>query len=306
MPDLPAAVAHRDPLASIRSLVLNSVSSPNTRRIYDSALTQFFSWYREHGAGLNKATVQEYRTHLEGRGLAASSRNVHLSVLRKLASEAADNGLLAPDLAAGISRVRGARRQGVRAGNWLTPEEATAFLNSPADSLIGCRDRALLALLIGCGLRRTELASLDIAHIQLRDARWVIPDLMGKGSRLRTVPVPHWAKAIVDTWLSRAGIAAGPIFRPLDKAGKTRDRHISEDTVWNVVRRYGAQLGKPDFAPHDLRRTCAKLCRLSGGDLEQIQFLLGHASVQTTERYLGTRQNLAQAVNDHLPIAPRR
>ena len=82
------------------------------------------------------------------------------------------------------------------------------------------------------------------------------------------------------------------------------DGRISEDTVWNVVRDYGARLGKAGFAPHDLRRTCAKLCRVSGGDLEQIQLLLGHASVQTTERYLGTRQNLVQAVNDHLPVEP--
>jgi integrase/recombinase XerD len=142
-------------------------------------------------------------------------------------------------------------------------------------------------------------------HIQLRDSRWVIPDLAGKGNRLRTVPVPAWAKAILDTWLTRAGITAGPIFRPLNKAGRTSDRRISEDTVWNVVRMYGARFGKPGFAPHDLRRTCAKLCRLSGGDLEQIQLLLGHASVQTTERYLGTRQNLARAVNDNLPVTPK-
>jgi integrase/recombinase XerD len=297
----------QNPLVFVKSLVLNSVSSPNTRRIYDLALTQFLAWYRENrAAGLNKATVQQYRTHLEGRGLAASSLNVHLSVLRKLASEAADNGLLAPDLAAGIGRIRGARRAGVRAGNWLTPEEATNFLNAPDQSgLIGCRDRAVLALLIGCGLRRMELASLDVGHIQLRDSRWVIPDLAGKGNRLRTVPLPVWAKAILDVWLARAGIATGPIFRPLNKAGKILDRRISEDTIWNVVREYGARLGKPNFAPHDLRRTCAKLCRLSGGDLEQIQLLLGHASVQTTERYLGTRQNLARAVNDNLPVSPR-
>jgi integrase/recombinase XerD len=76
---------------------------------------------------------------------------------------------------------------------------------------------------------------------------------------------------------------------------------ISEDIVWNAVRDYGTRLGKKGFAPHDLRRTCAKLCRVPGGDVEQIQLLLGHASVQTTERYLGTRQNLVQAVNDNCP-----
>jgi len=151
---------------------------------------------------------------------------------------------------------------------------------------------------------RAELAALEVDRLQLRDSRWVIPDLVGKGNRLRTVPVPAWAMAIVDDWLERAGIRSGPVFRPLNKAGRVFEGHISEDTVWNVVRAYGRRLDQPAFAPHDLRRTCAKLCRASGGDLEQIQFLLGHASVQTTEHSIGTRQNLVQAVNDHLPVAP--
>ena len=305
---LPALLHSRpvDPLAPIKALVLDAVASPHTRRSYDLALSRFLDWYQAAGApGLTKATVQRYRTRLEGQNLAASSLNVHLSAIRKLAAEAADNGLLAPELAAGIARVRGAKRLGVRAGNWLSPEEATALLNAPdCATLIGCRDRALLALLVGCGLRRAELASLDVEHLQLRDSRWVIPDLVGKGNRLRTVPVPTWVKVIVENWLERAAISAGPIFRPLNKGGLVLKGRSSEDTVWNVVREYGARLGKPAFAPHDLRRTCAKLCRLSGGELEQIQLLLGHASVQTTERYLGTRQNLVQAVNDNLPVEP--
>lgn len=303
---LPVAHATADPLAAIKSLVLDAVSSPHTRRSYDLALTRFLRWYQAAGlTGLNKAAVQRYRAVLEAESLSPSTVNVHLSAVRKLAMEAADNGLLAPELAAGIARVRGAKRWGVRAGNWLTPEETTALLNAPdCSALIGCRDRAILALLIGCGLRRAELVSLDVGHIQLRDSRWVLPDLHGKGNRLRTVPVPAWVKAIVDHWLARGGITEGPVFPPLNKSGRVLDARISEDTVWTVVRAYGARIGKPGFAPHDLRRTCAKLCRISGGDLEQIQFLLGHASVQTTERYLGTRQNLAKAVNDNLPVAP--
>jgi integrase len=264
------------------------------------------AWSRENGAaGFTKATVQAYRASLEARGLAPSSVNVELSALRKLATEAADNGLLDPELAAGIGRVRGAKRLGDRAGNWLTPEEATVLLNAPDRStLLGLRDRAILALLVGCGLRRAELVSLHVRQIQLRDSRWVLPDLAGKGSRLRTIPVPAWVKVILDEWREAAGVTDGPVFRPLNKAGRVTPGRLSEDTVWNVVRAYGARLGHPALAPHDLRRTCAKLCRMAGGDLEQIQLLLGHASVQTTERYLGTRQNLVQAVNDDLPVEP--
>ena len=301
---VPAAAG--EPLAAIKSLVLDAVSSSHTRRSYDLALTRFLNWYQLAGSsGVNKAAVQRYRAALEAEGLSPSSVNVHLSAVRKLAAEAADNGLLAPELAAGIARVRGARKQGIRAGNWLTPEEATAVLNAPDRStLIGCRDRAILGLMIGCGLRRSELVRLEVNRIQLRDCRWVVPDLVGKGNRLRTVPVPAWVKVLIDRWLDWARVTAGSVFRPLNKAGRVLGGHICEDTVWNVVRKYGAQLGKSDLAPHDLRRTCAKLCRIAGGGLEQIQFLLGHTSVQTTERYLGARQDLVQAVNDDLPVEP--
>jgi site-specific recombinase XerC len=110
-----------EPLAAIKGLVLDSVSSPHTRRSYDLALSRFLAWYQAAGSpGLTKATVQRYRAVLEGQGLAASSLNVHLKAIRKLAAEGADNGLLAPEFAAGIGRVRGARRLGTRAGNWLT------------------------------------------------------------------------------------------------------------------------------------------------------------------------------------------
>jgi integrase len=77
---------------------------------------------------------------------------------------------------------------------------------------------------------------------------------------------------------------------------------LSEDAIYTLVRKCGAAIGHPDLAPHDLRRTCAKLCRKAGGELEQIQFLLGHASIQTTERYLGSQQDLVQAVNDRVKI----
>ena len=73
---------------------------------------------------------------------------------------------------------------------------------------------------------------------------------------------------------------------------------ISENVVWYTVRSCGGRLQLDHLAPHDLRRTCAKLCHVNGGELEQIQFLLGHASVLTTERYLGCKQNLEEPVND--------
>jgi integrase len=117
------------------------------------------------------------------------------------------------------------------------------------------------------------------------------------------VPVPLWVKQLLDRWLAASEITEGPLFRTLRKGGKIGPAEaISEDLIYTLVRRSGTAIGHPDLTPHDLRRTCAKLCRKAGGELEQIQLLLGHASIQTTERYLGTKQDLVQAVNDRVKI----
>src|SRR5687767_3422741 len=119
-------------LTAMKSLVLDSVRSPHTRRSYDRALSEFLAWCMATGAhGFTKATVQSYRSELEARGLSASAVNVQLAAVRKLATEAADNGLLAPELAAGIAKVPGARSEGPRAGNWLTREQAGRLLALP-------------------------------------------------------------------------------------------------------------------------------------------------------------------------------
>jgi site-specific recombinase XerC len=113
--------------------------------------------------------------------------------------EAADNGFMPPEQAAAISRVKGPKQSGVRTGNWLTREQAERLISTPNSTTPkSVRDRALLAVLIGCGLRCREAAALSVEHIQLRDARWVIVDLIGKGRRVRTVPMPSWAKHAID------------------------------------------------------------------------------------------------------------
>ncbi len=109
----------------LKALVLDSVSSPITKRVYNLGLDEFFAWYSsEPRAGLTKATVSAWRVALEARGLGSVSINVRITAVRKLAVEAADNGLLAPELAAGIARVKGAKSIGVRVGNWLSLRQA--------------------------------------------------------------------------------------------------------------------------------------------------------------------------------------
>ena len=116
----------------LKALALDGVSSPNSRRAYASALDNFFAWYRAaSGAPLSKAVVNAYKAHLEAAGLSASTINARLSALRKLVAEAADNGLIPLELAAGIARVRGVGQRGVRLGNWLDRRQAERLIHAP-------------------------------------------------------------------------------------------------------------------------------------------------------------------------------
>jgi site-specific recombinase XerD len=145
---------------------------------------------------------------------------------------------------------------------------------------------------------------LTSEHIQRREDHWAIVDLIGKAGHVRTVPVPDWVKHTLDAWLSAAEIRNGKLFRCVCRKGTVWGTEVTEKVVWHVVKEYAERLGISRLAPHDLRRSCARLCHDSGGELEQIQFLLGHVSVQTTEKYLGCKQRLREAVNDRLGIEP--
>jgi site-specific recombinase XerD len=274
--------------------------------VYEYAIDQFIAWYcSEPRLAFNRIVVVRYRMHLESRGLAANTINQQLAAVRRLAHEAADAGLLSPELAAGISRVKGVKQLGFRAGNWLSTEESSAVLkHAYGPSLRAKRDYAMLAMLFGCGFRRSELVGLEMHEIQMRQGHWAVVDLIGKGGHIRTVPIPAWAKAALDQWTASAGVTEGRIFRAVAKTDKIWGQGISQNVVWYVVRTCCERAGLEHIAPHDLRRTCAKLCHSSGGELEQIQFLLGHASVQTTERYLGCKQNLGHPVNDRFHLNP--
>ena len=293
-------------LEHAKTAVLNSLTSVSGQRTYDHAIREFVAWYcSEPRLAFNRTVVLRYRIHLEQRKYAPATINLRLAAVRRIAYEAADAGLLSPELAAGIRRVKGMRRIGVRLGNWLTPEQGRRLLESAAPSSArDLRDHAMVAMLIGCGLRRAELLALRVESIQQREEHWVIADLVGKGGHVRTVPIPIWVKSKVDAWLVAAAITRGPVFRAINKAGRVWGDGMSPKVLWDVVRTAAARAGIDKLAPHDLRRTCARLCHLAGGELDQIQLLLGHVSIQTTERYLGCKQKLRIAVNDRLGIEP--
>ena len=219
---VPKTVLRLPDLDQAKSAVLNSLSSVDAQRGHRHAIKEFVEWYcSEPRLSFSKTVVLRYRIHLESRHLAPGTINLRLGAVRRLAYEASDCGLLSPDPAAGIRRVMGVKKIGVRLGNWLTPEQSERLWNTPdCQFLKGKRDRALLAVLLACGLRRHEAVRLDFGHVQQREDHAQIPlgrlngdmpekklnllqaivDWKGKAGHIRTVPMPGWVKVFLDEW----------------------------------------------------------------------------------------------------------
>jgi len=226
-------------LEQSKAAVLNSLTSKSGQRTYDRAITDFLDWYcSEPRLAFNRTVVLRYRIYLEQKQYAPTTINLRLAAVRRVAFEAADSGLLSPEMAAGIRRVKGVRRIGVRMGNWLTAEQGNQLLAGVEQgSLRGKRNYAMLAMLIGCGLRRGELLALRVDSIQLREEHWVIADLLGKAGHIRTVPVPSWVKDAIDEWKEANGITEGALFRSIHRTGRVWGTGMTPKVLWEIVRR---------------------------------------------------------------------
>lgn len=199
--------------------------------------------------------------------------------------------------------MRSAKAGGVQPRNTLTIQQAQALLAATdCGALEGLRDRALLSVLMGCGLQKSEAAELTFRHLQQRNCRWCLVNLVSKDDHVRTVPLPAWVKAAIDAWTDPAGLTTGSLFPVVSPGGEVEYSALSARAVSQLVRRYAEVVGLPGIAPHDLRRSFANWCRAAGGELEQIQLLLGHSPVHTTEHYLGTKQDLVHAPNDAIGL----
>jgi site-specific recombinase XerD len=218
----PKTVLRLPDLEQSKTAVLNSLTSPSSRRSYEHAIREFTDWYcSEPRLAFNKTVVTRYRIFLEQAHYAAPTINLRLAAVRRLAYEASDAGLLSPDLAAGIRRVKGVRKHGARIGNWLTISQDQTLLHAfDRTTLRGKRDYAMVAVLLGCGLRRADLAAVRVDDLQRREEHWVFADLIGKGGHVRTVPIPNSVGSAIQTWLTAAAVASGTIFRAVNKAGR--------------------------------------------------------------------------------------
>jgi len=154
-------------LEQSKAAVLNTLASQHSRRSYKHAIERFIVWYcSEPRLTFNRSVVVKYRSFLERLSLSAATINLHLSAIRRLADESAESGWLSPEHAIGIRRVKGVRRLGRKMGNWLTRNQAQELVNSASNnSLRGWRDSAMLGLLLGCGLRRSEVVGLSLDQL---------------------------------------------------------------------------------------------------------------------------------------------
>jgi site-specific recombinase XerC len=191
-------------------MLLDSVASPHSRRNYAKALDDLFAF--SACRPLSRALLMEYRATMDAPS--PSTVNVRLSAVRKMVFEARKNGMIGAEEAANLTEVPNIPHKGTRLGNWLTREQAKELLAVPDRSTLkGKRDYVILAVLVGCALRREELAVLDVDTIQLREGRWVLVDLEGKGRRVRTVAIPVWVKQGINAWMTAAGVEDGRLLR---------------------------------------------------------------------------------------------
>jgi integrase len=281
--------------ASLVNLVLASVPSPNTRRSYAKGIADLLAF--ADGRPITRVLLLEWRAAMKAAGRSASTVNLRINSARALVREALGSGAVDAAQAFDLLRVGNLLVRGVRVGNWLTETQVDELLAVPdRTTLRGKRNYCILAVLVGCALREEELLTLKLEDIQSRAGRWVILNLMSKGGRVRTVAVQPWVKQAIDAWASAAKIRDGRLIRQTTLA----PGGVSSATIWNIVRAAAAKIGVANFGPHDLRRTCAKLCHTRGANIEQVQRMLGHADIRTTARYLGTEQDLVNAPNDRL------
>jgi len=291
-------------MSKVVDAILAGYENGKTRRAYSRALGGFMEWWMDARCPpLTKMLINEYKQYMVQIGIGEASINQRITAIKRLALELADHGVIDERTYQAIKRVEGIRREGRPTGNWLTQEQAQALLNTPdVETLQGLRDRALFAILLGCGLRRDEAAHLQWSHIAQREGRWCIVDMVGKRNKVRTIPMAPWTKVALDRWGESVGGYSENVFVHINKGDNVVGESITGSAVNMIVKKYCAVLGFRDISAHDLRRTFAKLARKGGALLEHLQYCLGHQSVETTAQYIGEELDYNNAPCDVLGI----
>lgn len=288
------------PLDLIR-LAVSAMRAKRSKQAYTLYLTKLLSDISSISE-FNRAFVMDYIEKRQQAGASAATCNLIRFAAKRLAVELRFAGIINSEQSTGIVDIRATPKRPVRSGRWLTIAQVDQLMNSPdTKTRKGLRDRALLGLLLGCGLRRDELANLRWRHLQTRDERDVLTDFRGKGDKVRIVVIPRAVLRNLVEWKASL-IRMSPevnadtfMFPPFSRGDWVRDleKPMSNEAVFYTIRQYAQAIGVV-ISPHDLRRTYAQLARKAGADLDQIKYSLGHADIGTTERYIGHIQDFRQ------------
>ena len=204
------------------------------------------------------------------------------------------------------SAVNVTKHKGTKAHTWLSQAQVKEITAACGDDLIGRRDWIILGLLLGAGLRRDELSNLTFEAIKQQPTRGGkvrnVLEVTGKGNKTRVIPISTLLAQRLASW--KFEIGGGKIARSVTK-GKTAaiGESLSTIGIFKLVSSYGAKINKANLAPHDLRRTYAQLGYEAGIPLTQLQTLLGHESINTTQRYLDLALDLETTVSDFIPLS---
>ncbi|HKP54294.1 MAG TPA: tyrosine-type recombinase/integrase [Chloroflexia bacterium] len=324
---LASAALEDSKAAEAVGIVIAGVLSEHSRRAYMGDIRHFLSYLAERGTALaevNKASLVGYRAFL-ARGYAPSTVNRRLTVARRLVTEAWELGILTSQRNPADGRaVAGLKDAGDRGKPALTLQQARALLlaTKQRGDLPALRDAALLHLLIGTGLRRSELASSKLADLQVQGGHNVLV-VIGKGNKRRVVKLTHPVVTDIHTWLVAAArghvTTAGqfmpsdpmlPVFSPIKRVGRGKEAHWEATTqalsawgVWNVVTRRIVEAGlEVDTSPHGLRATFITLALEAGATISRVQDAAGHKDPRTTDRYRRRKASLDDNAADYVRL----
>jgi len=288
--------------------VANQQQNENTRQTYFSSFNRFLQWYLSTDRdALDARILNEYLLYLEALRLSRATIATHLSAIRNFISSVRKYELIDTDTYAAMMEIQVRRQLGRRHGRWLSLAEAQRLLNEiHCETPLQIRDRAILALLLGTGLRRFELTNLYLENIVKIEGRRVLHNIVGKGSRYRTIPIPEWSWQPLAAWIEMSQALRTEkktrLFFSYLKSGQRRADSITPQAIRNIVMKHTKRVFGESMLPHDLRRTYANLAYKAGAPLAQIQITLGHSSIRTTELYLGLEQDLQQSPGDYISV----
>lgn len=278
--------------------VVADLASPHSRRAYTRQLNNFLA---QLDGPITPEGIRRYLDARKAAGMGKRETNQALYAIKKLAKKAQQAGKLDMSIWYEIDSMRGEKIASVKYGNRLSLEQVQTLLDTPDKAtLMGKRDRALMGVMLGAGLRRTEASLLEFKHLTQIAGHWRIVDVPAKHGKYVNAKLASWAKQLIDSWAKSAGIRKGRIFLAMGKHGtllKER-RGIDARTIYQIVTKYAPE----GIAPHDLRRSFATLARYGGAPLEGIKTDLGHEDLSTTDKYIGDMPDSAPPSGDFIMV----